>query len=435
MPVIIESLNLESKRRTFRSYYFWIIGLFYLFQGFYLSGIMTYGSIRMSEWAVPVTTQTLIKTIIALPTFLKMFSGLLSDRVPIGRFGRRKPYIFLGLLFYIPAFGVMAFHDRYDMLWIVSLAGVMVAWMFVDGTMDGFAVDITPDELQGTFQGVHSATRMVGFAAGSVLIPLIGPKSGWAIIVWLMALSALVQTGSAFFFKEPRVTRQDLRKLMPLGSVLKEAFGSLKPWMGILFMLSLTAVTAIPGVAQLYILTNLGWGRDPALLNLYGFLNLALFGGAAIGSFVFGRIMSRRTYSMAFYAWSSVFYWALMLPWLLVARSGASVPLIFICQFLSGIGYGLGNVIVFTIAMRLCPASIEGFMFCTFMSFSNIGEYALGANVIAGLSGAMGGIVPAFFSLIPFSLLALLFVAVILRALRPRTAQLPAAAAAESAKQ
>ena len=31
---------------------------------------------------------------------------------------------------------------------------------------------------------------------------------------------------------------------MPLRAVLKEAFGNAKPWMGILFMLSLTAVTA-----------------------------------------------------------------------------------------------------------------------------------------------------------------------------------------------
>ena len=79
-------------------------------------------------------------------------------------------------------------------------------------------------------------------------------------------------------------------------------------------------------MAQLYILTNLGWGRDPGLLKLYGFLNLALFGGAAIGSFVVGRIMSARTYSMPFYALTTVAYWILMLPWLLVARSGGSVP-------------------------------------------------------------------------------------------------------------
>ena len=287
---------------------------------------MTYGGVRMSEWAVPVTTQTLIKTLVALPTFLKMFSGLLSDRVPIASWGRRKPYIFLGLVFYVPAFAVMAFHDAYDAVWIASLMAVMAGWMIVDGTMDGFAVDITPDEFQGSFQGVHSATRMVGFAAGSVLIPLIGPKFGWTPTVALMAVAAIVQTVSAFFFREPRVTRQDLKNLMPLRAVLKEAFGSSKPWMGILFMLSLTAVTAIPGVAQLYILTNLGWGRDPGLLKLYGLLNLTLFGGAAIGSFVFGRIMSRRIHSMLFYVLTTVVYWILMLPWLLVARSGGTIP-------------------------------------------------------------------------------------------------------------
>jgi MFS family permease len=132
-----------------------------------------------------------------------------------------------------------------------------------------------------------------------------------------------------------------------------------------------------------------------------------------VGSFVFGRLFSRHGESLGFHALTAVLYWILTLPWLLVG-SGDSTLLIFSAMFLSGIGYGLINVIQFTIAMRLCPASIEGFMFCTLMSFANIGEYALGANVITSLAGPAGGLIPAFFTLVPLSLLGFFAIARIL---------------------
>lgn len=405
----IGALSAGAKREAWKGAYFWIIGVFYFFQGLHVAGIMTYGTIRMAEWGVPVTTQALLKALIAIPTFVKMFSGLLSDRLPVGRLGRRRPYFAASLVVYVPAFVTLLVVRDFSAAFIAAMLGVMIGWMLIDSTMDGLAVDITPEEHQGRFQGIHSATRMAGFGIGSVFIPMLGPAIGWTTTIGLLFVAALVQVASSFFFREPAVTRADLRGQMPLGKVMGEAFGSSRPWMGILLMVSLSAIAAIPGVAQLHVLTDLGWGKDAAGLELYGWLNLTLFGGAAIGSALFGALLSRHGGKFRFHVLTAVAYWVLSLPWLLVG-SGGSAPLIFGAMFLSGIGYGLVNVIQFTLGMRLCPASIEGFMFCTLLSFANLGEYALGSNVITGLAGFAGGIIPAFYTLVPFSLLGLVAV-------------------------
>ena len=426
----IAALGPEAKRAGWKNAYFGLIGFFYFFQGLHLSGIMTFGTIRMAEWDVPVAAQALLKALIAIPSFVKMFSGLLSDRVPFGRLGRRRPYFIASVAVYVPAFIILLAVDSFGGLFIASLLGVMVGWMFIDSTMDGLAVDITPQEHQGRFQGIHSAARLAGFAIGSVFIPMLGPAVGWSLTIGILFAAALLQAGASFFFREPSVSREELKGLMPLGTVMKQAFGSRRPWMGIILMLSLSAIAAIPGVAQLHILTDLGWSRDPGRLALYGWLNLALFGGGAAGSFVFGRLFARHGESMRFHAIAALLYWALCLPWLLVGDRDA-VVLIFIAMFLSGIGYGLVNVIQFTIGMRLCPASIEGFMFCTLMSFANIGEYALGSNIITSLAPSLGGLIPAFFSLIPFSIFGLLALRPILGAGRPRPVPAPVAGGGE----
>jgi MFS family permease len=401
---MIKALEIESKRALWKDRYFILIGVFYFFQGLHLAGIGVYGNIRMAAWGVPVATQALLRAFIVLPTFVKMFSGLLSDRRPMGRIGRRRPYFALSLVIYLPSFILLLSLNSFSFVFLLALFGVMLGWMFCDSTMDGLSVDITPPEHQGRFQGVHSAARMVGFGIGSVFIPMVGPAIGWPATILILFAAALAQVAMAFLYREPSVTRAELRELTPLKAVMGEAFGSSRPWLGIALMLALSAVSAVPGVAQIHILTDLGWSKDPAKLKLYGWLNLAFYAGAAIGSAAFGELYRRRGSRLRFHVLTAALYWVFCLPWLLLG-GGDSPTLIFASMFSSGIGYGLVNVLTFSIAMKLCPASIEGFMFFTFMSFANIGEYALGANIITSLSGLVGGLIPAFYTLVPFSLL------------------------------
>jgi len=396
--------------------YFRLQGIFYFLQGFFMTGFMVYGGVSLANWGLPLVQQTATQATIAIPAYFKMFTALLSDRVPIWRWGRRKPYIFLGLILFVPAFAYMFSIQEFSSLWILSMATVMAAWVLVDGTLDALTVDITPVVHQGAMQGVANGSRMVGYAAGTVVVPILGPKIGWSTTVGIIALFAVLQGVVALLYKEIPVTRQDLRKQLPVGKVFKKSFGSAKPWMGILFSLFIAAIGGVSTVTGQYVLTNLGWSKTPQLLSQFGYSKLVFFIGAAMAAFLFGKLASRFGNSMKFYTASFMGSWVLVLPWFLVPASGSNALPIFFAQFSTGLAYGILNVLALGVIMQICDPGIEGFMFATLMSFSNLGEYALGANVITNFEGLAGGIIPALFTPVPLTVMGLVFLYFMFRA-------------------
>ena len=99
----------QRKQRNFKNYYFYVELLFYVLQGIYVAGLQVYivyytTNVFKLDYAAIATVTALS----GLPTYLKMFTGLLSDRVPVGKFGRRKPYLIMGGVLFIPAFIVLS---------------------------------------------------------------------------------------------------------------------------------------------------------------------------------------------------------------------------------------------------------------------------------------------------------------------------------------
>ncbi len=78
----------ERKRRNFRNYFFYVEGLFYILQGIYVAGLQVYVVYYTTNvFKLDYATIATVTALSGLPTYLKMFTGLLSDRVPVGRFG------------------------------------------------------------------------------------------------------------------------------------------------------------------------------------------------------------------------------------------------------------------------------------------------------------------------------------------------------------
>ncbi len=129
----------ETKVQNWKKSYFWIQALFYFLQGVFLAGISQYGNFRLAEWAIPLAQQATFTAVTGIPAFLKLFFGLLTDRVVIGKWGRRKPYIVLGLVLSIPAYIFYLTTDGYMGLFIAQTLA-FVAWAIVDtttGCLDG----------------------------------------------------------------------------------------------------------------------------------------------------------------------------------------------------------------------------------------------------------------------------------------------------------
>ena len=111
----------------------------------------------MANWNIPAGVQTTVIAIIGFPVYLAVFPGLLSDRVSIGKWGRRKPYIILGGLLYIPGYALLIAYQEFGAGWLVAILIYLTAWLFVDTFLDALTVDITPQNRMAQMQSAARA--------------------------------------------------------------------------------------------------------------------------------------------------------------------------------------------------------------------------------------------------------------------------------------
>ncbi|MFX0061539.1 MAG: MFS transporter [Candidatus Hermodarchaeota archaeon] len=395
-------LNNDEKMENWKSYYLWLEGLFYFFQGFYFMGFQIYISVYTAQiWVLPYQTIAMVTAVMMIPAYIKMFTGLLSDRVPIGPYGRRKPYLVFGGLLYIPAFILLVLIQDFSVIWIFVIMLVMGAWVLVDGTLDALTVDITPDEYAKSMQSSANAGRYLGMALGSILVGLLAPIISWPLAVILIGIFATFQVIVTMFIKEPP-SMGDIDQL-PLGTVLRETFGHSRSWLGFLFSLVFMGAFGMGALLGPYMLQDIGLDTPT-----YGILIFIGSLGTVIGAMGFGIISRKIEVSPRIYWIVTIIAWILVTPWLLVNQAVA-LPYLALANLSLGIARGMITVLTYIIVMKLCPKSIEGFMFATLTSFMNIGLAVLAPNLVAFFEPYIG-MMPALFFLVPFSIVGLLLV-------------------------
>src|SRR5436853_7707497 len=75
-----------------------MFGLLYFVQGAALAYISTFMKPHLNSFNIDADQIALLGSLLLVPFILKIFIGLISDRVNLFGFGHRKPYIVLGLL-------------------------------------------------------------------------------------------------------------------------------------------------------------------------------------------------------------------------------------------------------------------------------------------------------------------------------------------------
>jgi len=410
-------LSEAQKTSHWREAYRWFVGMFYFFQGFYVVGVNVYILTMMANWEVPATTQVTVLAIISVPTYIKMFPGLLSDRVPLGRWGRRKPYIFIGGLFYVPGFILLIVIQQYGTAWLGAILLTLVAWMLVDSTLDALTVDITPLKKTAQMQSAAWGSRMLGTAITGLLAPILGPRIGWTPMLVIFGSSALIQSGMALLLREIPVTRETLKEQMPIASVMREAFGRPLVWTSIAFILLFSATRGFANIIHVYLLTELGWNSSPRTMQTYGLLLFAVLLANAVGAFLVSRLPPKWLTSLKYYAVYLVAFWIMFIPWLAVDRGPENLALIFGSAIPLGFIHGMGMTLTLTLAMRVCPKSIEGFVFAIMMSAISFGNITIGPKTATAFSDRLG-LIPSIFTLIPYGLLSLVFLYPMLKALK-----------------
>ena len=378
----------EYKVTHWQNRYFWVEAIFYFLQGLFLAGIGAYGSVRMAEWSVPLAQQATLTALTGIPAYLKMFIGLLSDRVVMGKWGRRKPYLMLGLLISIPSYIFFIAAQNFTGL-LIGQTLAFLAWAFADTTLDALTVDITPQQYDSRMQSYAQGGRYLGMAIGMGIVPMLGPVIGWTTVIVIIGSFGIFMPLTALIIREGPITQADLKGNMALGPMLKAVFTNKAVWAGIFISIFMFGGINANLVGN-YVLSNLEWADDPEKLQWYGMASLIGMLGTMVGALAGGALIKRLKFTLRVVGILTGVFVVLNLPFLLFEAMPDSVAVYTLATFLRNFGYGIMVVTTYTIIMRVSMPSMEGFTFALMTSVMNIGQLVISPKILGATLPIMG---------------------------------------------
>jgi predicted MFS family arabinose efflux permease len=378
----------EYKAKHWQNKYLLVEAFFYFMQGLFLAGIAAYGAVRMAEWAIPLAQQATLNALTGIPAFLKMFMGLLTDRVVVGKWGRRKPYLILSVLLAFPSYILYLTTHNFTGLLIGQTLAILT-WAFADTTLDALTVDITPKELHSKMQSAAQGGRYLGMAIGAGIVPVLGPIIGWTTVIVIIGLFGIFMPVSALVIREGKITQADLKGGMALGPMLKVVFTSKAVWMGIFISIFMFGGISSNMVGN-YVLSNFHWADDPFKLKWYGIASTIGTLGTMIGAMSGGALFRRFKFTLRAVGLFTGIFILLNLPFLLFEANPDNVAIYTVVTFLRNIGFGIMVITTYTIVMRVSMPSVEGFSFALMTSVMNIGTAVISAKLLGAFLPKLG---------------------------------------------
>ncbi|HAF61563.1 MAG TPA: hypothetical protein DCK95_04480 [Anaerolineaceae bacterium] len=344
----------------------------YLAQGAIMSYFTSLNALYLQTYGLGMDKIGLIGTIAMIPFVLKIFFGLLSDKVNFFQLGHRKPYILIGLVIQIVCLLIVPSIDPAQDFGLFALnAFILMAGMALyDTCTDGLALDTTEPEDEGKIQGIMVAGRALGMVLISAVLGFLVDKYSWSAgFISLAVLTAI---------PIPMVLRtKDAEK--PVEKQFNwAAFKEFKK----------TSIIALGLLGALYSLIINGTSQlvNPFLESKFaisftqaGLVASVLGVGIVVGSLGGGRLIDKLGQKRSVQL-------SLIVTLVAVALlSLISTPTIaWILVFIFGVAFGLYETVYFAIAMRETDERIAATMFSVLMAVAN-----LGTGIGLGVSGAM----------------------------------------------
>jgi len=351
--------------------------LLYFAQGSILGYFTALNAIYLRSFGISMSQIGLFSAIALMPLILKIFLGMLSDRVNLFGLGYRKPYIIFGLL--IQAAGQLVFpliNPANSFVLLTAVAFLSLTGMAIyDTCTDGFALDTTPPEDEGTVQGIMVAGRALGIVLISATVGILSELANWNAVFLSLAIMTVIPIPLVLILKEPS---------RPPGRTFEwsafRAFGK-KPVIA-LGLLGIVGFIITSGANQLV---------NPFLRESFGISYMqagfyaAIWGvGVILGGITGGRLTDRIGHkrsmkSALITSLVTVFFIAFILDPIL------AWPLV----FLFGLAYGYFETVYFATSMGKTDMRIAASMFAILMAVANIGS---GIGLAAGgfLSDVIG---------------------------------------------
>ncbi len=260
----------------------------YFVEGALLTYFSGFNALYLRSYGVSYTRIGLVGGITLIPFVLKIFIGLLSDRVSLFGMGRRKPYIVIGLALQAVAIGVLTFVSPVDQfpLYLALMVLTALGMSTYDTATDGFSIDSTAEGDRGLVQGLMVGGRALSGVVMALAMGQLSQRGQWSGIFLLMAALAVVTVPLVLSTKDAgsrraaaqAPTRGAFRAFLDWGFVLFLVLGIVYPF----------ALYSTNGMVNVFLNEGLGvgLGRVGVYTSVFGI-------GTLLGGVVGGPLMKR----------------------------------------------------------------------------------------------------------------------------------------------
>jgi PAT family beta-lactamase induction signal transducer AmpG len=377
-----------------------MFALLYFAQGAVLSYFTALNALYLLQFDLSMSQIGLVGTIGLIPFVLKIFLGMLSDRVNLFHLGHRKPFILIGLAVQAACLLVVPRINPGSQYWLYALLAfiLMSGQALYDTCTDGLALDTTPKNEEGTIQGFMVGGRALGVVLISAVIGLLAERASWTAAFYSLAVLTLIPVPLVLRVKEgPRRPEQKF-DWKAFGAFTRLPIIALA-LLGALYSLVINGANEIvnPFLQKQF---SFGLAQAGLVTTVWG---LGVIAGSLAGGRLTDRWGRRRSVERAMtVSFASIALLAFTrqgwLAWPLVA--------------LFGIAYGFYETVYFAVSMERTDPRIAASMFSLLMAVANIGTgigLALTGVMVDGLDFARSFIVLAFLNLAALPLLPLIF--------------------------
>ncbi len=354
-----------------------MFGLLYFAQGSVLSYFTALNAIYLLSFGLNLGQIGLISGIALTPFVLKIFLGILSDKVNLFQMGYRKPYIVIGLIIQAGCLLIVPFIDpgkNFALYGLISFL-VMTGMALYDTTTDGLALDTTPADEAGKIQGIMVGGRAMGVVVLSSLIGVLAQNVSWKAAFWLLAIITLLPLILVVGYKEsPRKAEQKFEW---------KAFSAFKHGpiiaLGLLGALYSLIINAANEIINPFLQSDFGIS-----VMMAGFFTTVWGIGVVVGGITGGpltdRIGQRRAVEIAL-----VISFVSVAIFTFTPTEAIAWPLVFIF----GLAFGYYETVYFAISMRKSDPRIAASMFSILMAIANIGT-GIGLPIAGLLADGIG---------------------------------------------
>jgi PAT family beta-lactamase induction signal transducer AmpG len=331
------------------------------------------------EKGISPETLGLLTSTLLVPFILKVALGALSDRIPIGNWGSRKPYMLMGLILFAASYfslGLIEPANQFTLFWIVSFFSALGMALF-DTCADGWAVDVTAKTHHGAIQSSMLAGKSLGIIVMSRVFGWLVPHSGMKWVFWSLGLMSFLLMAAVILVQAPK--RPSEKRAVVSTQALGEQYHLLGRHFILFALYGVFYSLASFGTDGLLTLHLSQSGADSATIGVFGMWKGM---GALLGALVFALVSPKLGVK-----WSQV-------SGLLVLALGCLIPIVWIqpAWFAGtswGLAWGFQETAFVTIAMGFAIGRWSATVFALCMIFSNLGT-ALGEVVGGKLVGSLG---------------------------------------------